>query len=421
MLDRTQNSGCGCESLRQNLMPLEAAVSLALTGVKTVVGEETIPLVQSIGRIAADSIFAAEAMPFFDNSAMDGFAVNASECNSGAPVPISATIAAGDAPSGLCPGSAARIFTGAPMPFGADAVVMSELAEVNGDTVRFQTAPNPGDNVRRAGSDQSKGASLLHVGQRIAPRHIGLLAANGITSCSVRRRVRIGVFSTGDELTEHTRAPGQIYDANKPMLLSLCSQLGAEVADLGVLADDLPTTTRAFDQIRDRFDLVLTSGAVSIGGHDHVRAALLAAGGALDGWRVAIKPGKPVAFGRLGRTVVTGLPGNPFASYVGFHLFVAPQIERLSGSTPQAFASYKATADFAWTRKSGRAEVFPVKTTSHTFDSLPKLKRLGSSVSATLFPLAEADGLAIVPAETKSVAPGDSLDWQPFCSLGNTQ
>lgn len=421
MLDRTQNLGCGCESLRQDLMPLEAAVSLAMTGVAPVTGAETVPLSQGVDRTAANNVLAPQAMPFFDNSAMDGFAVNTSECKSHAPLPILATIAAGDAPSDLRPGSAARIYTGAPLPSGADAVVMSELAEVNGDTVRFQLAPTPGDNIRRTGSDQPKGATLLRAGQRIAPRHIGLLAANGIESCVVRRRVRVGVFSTGDELTSKARVPGQIYDANRPMLMSLCAQMGAEVADLGVLADDLSLTTRGFEGIGDQFDLVLTSGAVSIGGRDHVRAALLAAGGTLEGWRVAIKPGKPVAFGRLGKTVVTGLPGNPFASFVGFHLFVAPQIERLSGGTPKPFAAHTATADFAWKRKSGRAEVFPVKIAGHCADGLPKLTRLGASVSATLFPLAEADGLAIVPAKTNSVEPGDCLEWHPFCSSGGVQ
>ncbi|WP_164727016.1 molybdopterin molybdotransferase MoeA [Shimia sediminis] len=421
MLDRSQNLGCGCERVQQDLMPLDSAVSHSLSGINPVAEVEEVPLVQSLNRTAAASVLASRAMPFFDNSAMDGFAVSAEGCQDGTPLRISATIAAGDAPSDLRPGTTARIYTGAPIPSGADAVIMSELSDVIGETVRFQIAPNRGDNIRRAGSDQPKGANLLYSGQRIAPRHMGLLAANGFKKCSVRRRVRIGVFSTGDELTTHARAPGQIYDANRPMLLSLCAQMGAEVTDLGVLADDLSKTTRAFEHIRDQFDLVLTSGAVSIGGRDHVRTALLAAGGTLDGWRVAIKPGKPVAFGRLGNAVVTGLPGNPFASFVGFHLFVASQIERLSGGAPKAFASHSATADFEWTHKPGRAEVFPVKLGGYNADGLPKLTRLGASVSATLFPLAEADGLAIVPAETNSVAPGDYLNWQPFSFAGVVQ
>lgn len=419
MLDRSHNTGCGCEDIKQSLMPLDAAISLALAGITPVAGTETLPHFQCAGRTAAQEVFAPEAMPFFDNSAMDGFAVRVADCQIGARLPVAGTIAAGDAPSALQPGTAVRIYTGAPVPSGADAVVMSERSEAGGGTVSFQAAPSAGDNIRRAASDQPKGAVLLQPGERIAPRHIGLLAANGITSCTVHRRVRVGVFSTGNELAAEVRRPGQIHDANRPMLMSLCAQMGAEVTDLGVLPDNLSRTIEAFEQIEGKFDLVLTSGAVSIGGHDHVRAALIAAGGTLDGWCVAIKPGKPAAFGRLGRTIVTGLPGNPFASFAGFHLFAAPQIERLSGGTARSFAPHPAKAGFEWVRKPGRAEVFPVKLTTQDAEGLPVLQRLSASVSATLFPLTGADGLAIVPAGTSSLAPGDSLSWQPFCSAGD--
>lgn len=421
MLDKMQNTGCGCDSIQQHLMPLDATISLALDEITPVTETEVVSIFQCAGRVAAETVVAAEAMPFFDNSAMDGYAVNPADLMTTKRLPISSEIAAGDAPSDLIPGTASRIFTGAPIPSGANAVVMLELSEVDGETVFFTKVPRDGDNIRHAGSDQPKGAVLLRPGQRIAPRHVGLLAANGIDKCLVRRPIRVGVFSTGDELTTRLRRSGQVHDANRPMLMSLCTQMGAEVTDLGVLPDDLSKTTDALDSVQDQFDLILTSGAVSIGGRDHIRDALVAAGGALDGWRVAIKPGKPVAFGRLGRTVVTGLPGNPFASFVGFHLFVAGQISRLSGATPKPFATNRASSGFEWARKAGRAEVFPVQLTEHSSDGLPILKRLGASVSATLFPLAEADGLAIVPAETDSVAPGDCLYWQPVFSSGDVQ
>ena len=421
MLDKMQDRGCGCDGIKQRLMPLDTAISLALEGITPVAETEAVSIFQCAGRVAAETVLAAEAMPFFDNSAMDGFAVNIADLRDRDRLPISADIAAGDAPSALTPGTAARIYTGAPIPSGANAVVMFEMAQVTGETVEFSVAPRDGDNIRRAGSDQPKGAVLLRKGQRIAAHQVGLLAANGIDTCAVRRRIRVGVFSTGDELATRQRAPGQIHDANRPMLMSLCAQMGAEVMDLGTLPDDLGKTTDAFEHIRDKFDLVLTSGAVSIGGRDHIREALVAAGGTLDGWRVAIKPGKPVAFGRLGRTIVTGLPGNPFASFVGFHLFAAPQIARSSGVAATKFATNRAIAGFEWARKAGRAEVFPVQLVKHSPEGLPILKRLGDSVSATLFPLAEADGLAIVPADTDSVAPGESLYWQPFCSAGDVQ
>lgn len=421
MLNRTQALNCGCGSAKHSLIPLDTAISLALDGITPVTETEVVSIFRCAGRVAAETVTAAEAMPFFDNSAMDGFAINTVDCQNTNRLPISSEVAAGDAPSDLPPGTAARIFTGAPIPSGANAVVMFELSEVDGETVFFTKAPRDGDNIRRAGSDQPIGAVLLRPGQRIAPRHVGLLAANGIDKCVVRRPIRVGVFSTGDELATRPRQPGQIHDANRPMLMSLCAQLGAEVTDLGVLPDDLSKTTQAFGNVQDQFDLILTSGAVSIGAHDHIREALVAAGGTLDGWRVAIKPGKPVAFGRLGRTVVSGLPGNPFASFVGFHLFVAGQISRLSGATPTKFATNRASSGFEWARKVGRAEVFPVQLTEYSSEGLPILKRLGDSVSATLFPLAEADGLAIVPAETDSIVPGDCLFWQQISSLGDVQ
>lgn len=419
MLDKMLDAGCGCESLKQRLMPLEEAMSLALDGITPVGEVETISLLECAGRVAADTVVAALAMPFFDNSAMDGFAVNTADFQGANRLPISAEIAAGDAPSDLKSGTAARIFTGAPIPRGANAVVMFEMSDEDAETVGFSVIPRVGDNIRRAASDQPEGAVLLRPGQRIAARHIGLLAANGIRDCNLRRRITVGVFSTGDELAGNTCRPGQIHDANRPMLMALCAQMGAEVTDLGVLPDDLAKTTQAFESIRDQFDLVLTSGAVSVGGRDHIRDALIAAGGTLKGWRVAIKPGKPVVFGRLGRTLITGLPGNPFASFVGFHLFAAAQIARLSGARPTKFAPHRASSGFEWARKAGRAEVFPVTLTEQTAEGLPILKRLGASVSATLFPLAEADGLAIVPAQTDRVAPGDPIDWHPFCTPGD--
>lgn len=417
----SQNIECGCDSLAQDLMPVDSAVSLALSEVVPVAETELLPLHQCLGRTAAKSVLAQEAMPFFDNSAMDGFAVNVADVQVGADVAVSMTIAAGDAPTELPAGTAARIYTGAPIPLGADAVVMSERCTARGDFVSFQATPKRGENIRYRGSDQNKGAVLLAQGERIASRHVGLLAANGVDQCLVYRPVRVGVFSTGDELAASARGPGQIHDANRPMLMALCEQLGAQVEDLGVLPDDFAKTAAAFAALKDRFDLVLTSGAVSIGGRDHVRGALISAGGTLDGWRVAIKPGKPVAFGRLGKTIVTGLPGNPFASFVGFQLFVAPQLEKLSGQAPRPFAAQQGTASFEWTRKSGRAEVFPVRLSGCNSRGGPMLSRLGNSVSATLYPLAGADGLAMVCADTDQVSPGDCLRWHPFCSTGELQ
>ncbi len=403
------------EAAHGEMMPLADAIALALDGVAPIGAVETVNLAEALGRFCAKAVAAPAAMPFFDNSAMDGYALRLADLEGTDTLPISATIAAGAAPSELMPKTAARIFTGAPLPAGADAIAVSEHCTELGETVRFDRAPKPGANIRITGSDQPLGARLVTPGQRLGARHIGLLAANGIESVSVARRPRVGVFSTGDELAKGVRGPGAIHDANRPMLIALARAAGAEACDLGILPDDLGATTRAFEGLADKFDLVLTSGAVSVGGRDHVRSALIAAGGQLDGWRVAIKPGKPVAFGRIGASAITGLPGNPFASFVGFHLFAAPQIARLAGGTAPKFATTPARAGFEWHRKPDRAEVFPVHLAGYDDAGAPILERLGNSASATLFPLTEADGLALIPATTERVSHGDMLFWQPFC------
>ena len=416
MHDMTSPEGASGETT-PGLLPLDEAVALALAQVSPIAQAERIPLAEAVGRVAAKDILAPAAMPLFDNSAMDGFALRLSDLAGGDSLPLAGTVPAGAVPRDLPQGVALEIFTGAPVPQGADAVVMIENARVAGARVQFHRLPKAGDNIRRAGSDQPLGARLVARGQPLRPLHVGLLAANGITQVEVSRRPRVAVFSTGDELTGGGN-PGRIHDANRPMLLTLAREAGAEAEDMGILPDDLPTTTRALFALGDQFDLILTSGAVSMGGRDHMRDAIVAAGGALTGWRVALKPGKPVAFGRIGKTAITGLPGNPFSAYTGFHLFAGPQIARLAGAAPAPFASVPARAGFGWSRKPGRAEVFPARHAGHDPAGVPILERLGAGVSATLFPLAEADGLGIVSAETDRVEAGDSLTWQPFCNGG---
>ncbi|TDL78266.1 molybdopterin molybdotransferase MoeA [Palleronia sediminis] len=412
--------GCDCDdlALHHALLSHEDARNLALGLVRPMRDIETVPLHAALGRHCTTDIRAPHAMPAFDNSAMDGFALRLADLDGRCCLPVAGCVAAGDAPGTLPPDAAMRIYTGAPIPDGADCVVMVEACIDKGDRVHIDAAPTPGANIRRAGSDQSSGEVLIAAHTRIRPHHVGLLAANGLNAIAVTRRPRVAVYSTGDELSEGVCRPGHIPDANRPMLCALLAEAGAEVEDRGILPDDLDATAAAFAALDDRFDLIVTSGAVSMGGKDHVRAALRAAGGDLDGWRVALKPGKPVMFGRLGTAAFTGLPGNPFAVHVGFHLFVAAQLARLVGATPADFATDPAVAGFDWTRKPGRAEVFPVRRTGHDTAGRPVLERLGKSVSATLAPLAAADGLAMVPAATHHVAQGDTIHWQPFCTAG---
>lgn len=413
-------SGCGCDTLssRADMMSVTDALDRALVLVAPITDTQSVALQDALGRTTAEPVIATTAMPFFDNSAMDGFALRCADLAGRCCLPIAGTVAAGDAPRDLPHGAALRIFTGAALPLGADAVVMIESCIDKVDEVHFNRTPTRGENIRRAGSDQVTGQILLRAGIRIAPHHIGLLAANGIVRVDTIRPPRVAVFSTGDEVTDGACALGQIPDANRPMLMALVRQAGAEVTDLGIVPDNAAATTAALHQLGAEFDLILSSGAVSMGGKDHIREALTAAGGTVHGWRVTLKPGKPVMFGTLGRSAFTGLPGNPFAVYVGFNMFVLPQIARLLGAEPTTFAPVPAVAGFDWARKSGRAEVFPVRLLAYDNSGLPVLQRLGHSVSATLLPLGDADGLAIVPAETSQIQVGARLFWRPFGHTG---
>lgn len=399
------------------LIDLAQAREIALAQVRAIETATDLPLAVAAGHVCARDVLATCAMPFFTNSAVDGFALRCADLTGAdLAMPVAGTVAAGAAgPAALPEGAALRIFTGAPVPTGADAVVALEDVHEAGGMIHLAARPALGANVRHQGSDQPLGACLLARGARIAPRHIGLLAANGIGRISVIRRPRLVVLSTGDELATGTqRDLGQVFDANRPMLLALAQAAGCEAVDGGAMPDEVEPLAERLAELAGSADLVLSSGGVSLGGRDPIRPAFAQAGGKIAGWRVAVKPGKPVLFGRIGDTAFTGLPGNPMAAFVGFHLFVAPQIARLTGQSPSRFAPFKARAAFSWRHRPGRQEVFPVRCIGTDGTGLPLLERLGNGVSATLYPLAQAEGLAIVPAETEAVAVGDLIDWQPF-------
>ena len=421
MLDQMHLTGCDCDdgAKAADMIDIEPARRLAVSLVNGTPPSETVPLSRAMGRTCARPAAAPMALPGFDNSAMDGFAVRVADFGAVRSLPIAGCVAAGDAAPDLPVGAAMRIYTGAPLPAGANAVVkIEDTIETDGHVSAPQLRVRPGQNIRKAGSDQAKRACLLRKGQQIAAHHIGLLAANGITHVEVARRPRVGVMSTGDELRADAAAGARIHDTNRPMLLALAETLGAETIDLGIVRDTAEETAATLRDAIRHCDLILSSGAVSMGGKDHMRDAVLSAGGRIDGWRVAIKPGKPVMFGHIGETVVTGLPGNPFAAFVGFHLFAAAQISAMTGAPPGAAIATPAVAAFEWSRKPGRAEVFPVRLLGHTSAGVPRLERLGQSVSATLFPLSGADGIALVSRDTARLVPGDALSWQPFASGG---
>ncbi|WP_193187465.1 molybdopterin molybdotransferase MoeA [Nisaea sediminum] len=413
---------CGCDRFLSDcpqMMSVAAAEKLAQSLADRIRETELVSLDQAVGRTLARDLSAPRGMPFFDGSAMDGYAVRLCELDGEAPwrLRVTAEIPAGTTMTGAAESGAMRIFTGAALPDGYDAVVMQEDCVRTGDFISIERRPAPGENVRRAGSDLARGTVLVQAGTRIAPRHVGLLAANGYSAVNVIRRPRIALLSTGDELAEAGRklSKGQVYDANRPMLLAMLKEAGAEVEDGGTLPDTPERTAARFTELAGRFDAVISTGAVSVGDHDHVKAAFRHAGGSILQWRVAMKPGKPVVFGRLGAMAFVGLPGNPYAAYVGAGLFVLPLVRSLTGAPPKPFAPLQAVAGFEIRKKPGRAEFLPVRMAGSDPSGLPVVVAQRQTSSATLFPLSEADGIVILPAETEATRAGDLLQLRLFC------
>lgn len=411
---------CGCDDRRrEGLLPLDEAVEIARSLAVTPVDTETVALRQAAGRVAALDTHAPRPMPFFDQSAMDGFAVRAAEFAGRGPwrLRVAGTAAAGDRLSGDClpQGCARRIYTGAPLPAGADAVAVAEDCDEADGAVAVRRRPRRGDNVRRLGADIARGALLLRAGTRIEPRHVGLLAANGLETLKVFRRPRVGVFSTGSELlSDHAPEEGRVFDSNRPMLVALAQGAGAEVADLGIVDDDPHETARFFARHAGAFDMLVSSGAVSAGGRDFVGPSFVAAGGSVRAWKVALKPGKPVLLGTLGRTAFLGLPGNPLAAFVGFELFGREQISRMGGATEANGGQTRALAGFCGMRKTGRTEFVPARVVSRSAEGLPILELVGNGSSGTLLALCQADGLAVFPAQLSRFEAGDPLGFIAF-------
>ena len=307
---------------------IETLVSRALT-----VGEvERVSVGAALGRVLADDVLAAVDVPSFSNSSMDGYACRAEDVEADGAYEISGRVTAGNPGGTLLPGTLVRIFTGAPLPDGADAVVIQEDTEQNGDRVVVLQQPETGDNVRPRGQDISSGRVILRKGHRLRPQDLALAASTGCDQLPVYRRLRVGVLSTGDELVDPPEplAPGQIYNSNHFGLLAMLEQEGFEAHDLGRVEDDLHVTRERLSVAADQVDCVMTSGGVSVGEADHVRDAVSEMG-AIDIWRLAIKPGKPLAFGNVKGTAFFGLPGNPVSTFVTFRMIALPYLRRCQG------------------------------------------------------------------------------------------
>src|SRR5438445_405446 len=340
--------------MNQSLLSVDDALQLLLSKARAVVDVEEVPTLEATGRVLARAQRSTIDVPPMDNSAMDGYAVRTRD---GERLRIAQKIMAGSTGKPLEPGTAARIFTGAPIPPGADAVVMQEHCEVRGDEVLIKKAPKAGDWIRLAGSDVRKGGEILPAGKRLLPQDTGLAASVGIKTLPVFRRIKLGLFFTGDELVMpgEPLAPGRIYNSNRFTLRGLGEVFGCELTDYGIVPDSLEATRQVLRRAASECDVVVTSGGVSVGEADYVKPAVEVEDERLI-WRIAMKPGRPLAFGEIGNSFFIGLPGNPVSSFVTFLIFVRPFLLKAQGMTDIEPHAVAARADFDWLEPDARRE-----------------------------------------------------------------
>jgi molybdopterin molybdotransferase len=397
-------------------MRVAEAVALIRDRLPVLSGIEVVDLPCADGRVLAEDVIAPIALPPFDNAAVDGYALRAADLSpeGETKLPLGGRVPAGHAPTETGPGFAVRIFTGAPIPPGADTVAMQEDVRVEGGTVILPAGLAPGANRRRAGEDVARGSRVLRAGTRLGPRHLALAAALGLPRLRLRVPLKVALFSTGDELTppgEALPAAG-IHDANRPMLAALLRRLGAEPVDLGILRDSPGALRDRVAAAAADHDLILTSGGVSVGEEDHVRAAVEASG-ALTFWRLAIKPGRPVALGQVAGTPFVGLPGNPAAAYVTALAVLRPLVLHLSGAA-ETGATVTVRSGFASAKRPGRREYLRVCLRPGADGVVEAVPAPGGALSG----LAGSDGLVELAEDLSELRVGDPLPYTAHGALG---
>jgi molybdopterin molybdotransferase len=402
-----------------SLMPLDGAVERLVAGARAaaIADVEQVSTFDALGRVLAQDVASTLNVPPADNSAMDGYAVRVADVpREGTILPVVQRIPAGVVGSPLAAGGVARIFTGAQVPAGADAVVMQEQCEAIDGAVRFLAVPAPGQWIRRRGEDVQAGAVVLARGTRLSPQALGLAASVGAATLQVVRRPRVALFSTGDELVMPGEAlkPGAIYNSNRFTLRGLLQAAGCDVTDLGIVPDRLDATEAALRRAAEGHDLILTSGGVSVGEEDHLRPALQAQG-RLELWQIAIKPGKPLAFGQVrrdaGAALFIGLPGNPVSGFVTFVLAVRPVLLALQGADVAQPPAQPMRADFDWPRPDRRREFLRVRRNAGGgLDLFP------NQSSGVLTSVCWADGLVDNPPG-QAIRAGDTVAFMPLQAL----
>ena len=408
---------------RAPLMSLDDALQALHARITPLTEVESVATFDADGRVLAEDLVSTLQVPAFDNSSMDGYAVRRADLlQPGVTLRVSQRIAAGHIGLPLQPGQVARIFTGAPVPEGADAIVMQEHAETvpgESDAVQFLVVPEPGQWIRRSGEDIRQGQTALQRGQKLGPAELGLAASLGLAHLPVLRRPRVALFSTGDELimpgdvAPQDLPPGSIYNSNRFFLRTLLHRMGCEVSDLGIVPDRREATVAALKTAADHHDLILTSGGVSVGEEDHVKPAVQSLG-ELNLWQIAMKPGKPFAYGQVQRrtaegvTHFVGLPGNPVSSYMTFLLLVRPLLRQMQGMCASAPHTQRLPAHFAWPKADKRREFLRVRRNAHGgLDLFP------NQSSGVLTSVVWADGVVDNPGG-QTIEPGQLVDFWPF-------
>ncbi len=400
-------------------MPLDEALARVIQGFGPVTGVEAVPLPDSLGRILAEPVTAPVDVPPAAVSAMDGYAYATPVApESPLRLPVVGRVPAGARFEGsVRPGEAVRIFTGAPVPAGVDTIAMQEDCRAEDGAVVVLHPPERGANIRPAGEDMTAGSVVLEAGRRLRAQEVGLAAAVGRGSLSVRQRLRVVLFSTGDELREPGGAKPDhaIYDANRYTIGAQLAALGAEVRDLGILADKAAVVRAALEDAAGTTDLIVTSGGVSVGEEDHVKAAVNALG-SVDLWKLAIKPGKPLALGQVRGTAFLGLPGNPVSAMVTFMLVGRPLVLRLMGAESVQAPRCLVVAGFDFAKKPGRREFLRARLEIGA-DGRPVARKFPIDSSGVLTSMVEADGLVDMPAEAGAIREGDMVAFLPFTGL----
>ena len=399
------------------MKPLDLALAELLAFAAPLAPAQSVSTFDADGRVLAQGLLSSLDVPAHDNSSMDGYALRCADwLGADTLLPVSQRIAAGSSGHALAAASAARIFTGAPIPPGADAVVMQEDCDAVEGGIRLAAQPRSGQWIRRRGEDVAAGAIVLARGTRLSPASLGLAASIGFAQLQVAPRVRVALFSTGDELVMPgdvaplEMKPGAIYNSNRFFLKALLQRMGCIVTDLGIVPDRLEATIDALRGASQQHDLILTSGGVSVGEEDHIKPAVQALG-ELNLWQIAIKPGKPFAYGQIGTAHFIGLPGNPVSSFVTFLLLVRPFILKLQGATELAPESIALPAHFDWPKADKRREFLRVR-----LNAAGGLDLFANQSSGVLTSAVWGDGLVDLPAG-HVVARGDTVRFLPFSAL----